>query len=322
VFKLHQQPAGQSLTEYVLPVCLVGMVALVMWQTMDANNLFQTAVSNGNHGKIVQRQLQVNTLASGVQSPTLPAQSSGFFPSGWENIPGRDYVFTLADGITYRVPTKNPEDLYEVAGFDGQTQNALATLDAFIAQLVANDPEGDDPRIPALKELSKRGHRIADAQALIESMLPPGGFAKSQDRYAFLEATQVMFEGKQVSLLDVAGSLNFFYGLDDNFNRGNEQLIVSANKSFWKHSEPHGKMDHNNPINSFMIQMNEMRDSSVLKQDPVLSTLVNDILANQIFYSSVNTLYAPDKVAVDRLQEKSETRSEDLCRLSNHIKCQ
>jgi hypothetical protein len=70
-----------------------------------------------------------------------------------------------------------------------------------------------------------------------------------------------------------------------------------------------------------MIQMNAMRDSSVLKNDPVLHTLVNDILANQIYYSSVNTLYAPDKDSVDRLQEKSETRSEDLCNVSRYIEC-
>ncbi len=317
----HRKPTGQSVTEYILPACLVGLAVLAIWQTLDVGNLFQTAFSNSNNGQMVQRQLQVNAFASGVQSGTLADQSGGFFPPGWENIAGKDYVFTLADGVTYRVPTKNPEDLFEVAGFDGQTQNALATLDAFIAQLMAIDPEGDDPRIPELKELSKRGHRIADAQALLESMLPPGGFDKARDRFAFLEKTPVMFEGKQVTLLDVAGSLNFYYGLDGNFNRANEELIVSANKTFWERSEPNSRMDHSNPINSFMIQMNAMRDSSVLKNDPVLHTLVNDILANQIYYSSVNTLYAPDKDSVDRLQEKSETRSEDLCNVSRYIEC-
>jgi hypothetical protein len=308
-------------TEYTLPACLVGLAVLAIWQTLDVGNLFQTAFSNSNNGQMVQRQLQVNAFASGVQSGTLADQSGGFFPPGWENIAGMDYVFTLADGVTYRVPTKNPEDLFEVAGFDGQTQNALATLDAFIAQLMANDPEGDDPRIPELQELSKRGHRIADAQALVESMLPPGGFDKPQDRYNFLKATPVTFEGKQMTLLDVAGSLNFYYGVSGDFNRGNPQLLIGVNQSFYKHSEPNGRMDHSNPINSYLTQMNDLRDSSILKSDPVLNTLVNDILANQIFYSSVNTLYAPDKDSVDRLQEETETRSEDLCSLSKYIEC-
>lgn len=321
MFISNCKPKGQSITEYILPIGLVGLVAVGLWQTLDAGALFQTAFSSTNNGQMVQRQLQVNAFASGIQSDSLTAQSGGFFPPGWENIPGKDYVFTLADGVTYRVPTKNPEDLFEVAGFDGQTQNALATLDAFIAQLMANDPEGDDPRIPELKELSKRGHRIAAAQALLESMLPPGGFDKAKDRYDFLENTPVMFEGKQTNLLELAGSLNYFYNLNESFNRANEQLIISANQTFWKRSEPNSRMDHNNPINSFMIQMNDMRDSPILKQDPVLHTLVNDILANQIFYSSVNTLYAPDKQSVDRLQTETETRSEDLCHLSQHIEC-
>lgn len=307
---------GQSLTEYALPILLLVVASGVIFQATSFLPAMNSNIGQTANGVVQNNRLLISTMG------TLPKGTVITPEDPFASVPGQQVSFTLADGKQYSLTMKNPEDLVVVSGGNGTTNNSLAMLDSLIAQMVANDPEGEDPRIPELKELSARGHRIADAQKLLQDNLPAEKFQRPDDRWDYLTSHFVTFEGKQISLLELGGSLNYYYGLNPSFVRYNSKPAFSVMPVWYTTYNSKIPKDTNNPINSFMSQMESLRKSNILKDDQTLSTLVNDVLSNQIFYSAENTFYAPTVEDVQQLVHDTRTDSGQLCKLSRFINCQ
>jgi hypothetical protein len=187
-----------------------------------------------------------------------------------------------------------------------------------IKELREKNPE--DARIPVLAELSARGHKIKAAQALLTSKFPPGGFKDSRERNDFLKNTRVVFEGKEQSLLDLAGQMNWFYNRSKEHNRHADEYAYGANPGFYENYRTESQNDPDALINRFMDQMVTVRNSSVM-DDPAIGALVDDVLAKQIYLSSTQTLFVPTKEDSVKLVDKTKMGANFICKISRFIQC-
>lgn len=302
---------GQNLTEFILPASITLVtVGILVSGTPLLDAMFQAlngSVNGEQQGKTIQVKA-LGSLSSPVVSQDVP------FPS----LSGKIMTFTLANGQQISINLADPEAVAEVAGGNGVTGNALSALDQLIAQLTEANPE--DPKIPPLAELSRRGHLIQEMQALVEGQFPPEGFKSPSQRDKFLAETTVTFQGKEMALIDVVRQLNYFYysSSDSYYKSGN--MVNSLVPVIYEHYKPREKDDPNVPIISFMNQLHEIRHSDQF-QDPAMQALVNEILAKQIFVSAEQTIYTPTKEQVGELVEDTEVNSKRICKLSKFHNC-
>lgn len=308
------QAPGSQLAEYVLPLSLIVVMGGVLFSATSLPDLLRQQMGNTlfaeqDGGAIKVRAM--GTLSDGMNNPAA-------FLSEWSHLPSNVLTATLADGTEVNLQLAHPEAVAETSGGRGVTQNALSALDLLIEQLRQQDP--DDPRIPPLAELSSRGHVIGDLQALIESTYPPQGFANGKERTHFYNTQTIEFNGQVMTIMEAGGQLNYFYDQNQKFNEGRDELIYGANNTFYETYKGKSTRNDDAPVISFMNQMEEIRGSELFK-DPTMKALINDVLARQIYMSSVQTLFAPTHEDVVTLVKKTRLGSDNICKVSRFVKC-
>jgi hypothetical protein len=309
-----QKASGQQIAEYVLPLGLIVVMGGVLFSATSLPDLLRQQMGNalsadGDGGAMRVRAM--GTLSNGMMPPALATE--------WSHLPSKVLTATLADGTEVNLQLANPEAVAETSGGRGITQNALSALDLLIEQLRQQDPE--DPRIPPLAELSKRGHVIGDLQALIESTYPPEGFANGKARTDFYQTQTIEFNGQVMTIMAAGGQLNYYYGINEKFNEGRDELVYEPNNGFYENYKSKKSDNHDAPVISFMNQLEAIRGSDLFK-DPTMKALINDVLARQIYMSSVQTLFAPTHEDVVTLVKKTKIGSDNICRVSRFVSCQ
>lgn len=299
--------SGQNIVEYALPLALI-VVITGAWLTVPG--LF---VSHSFNGSLQGKTLMIQPLGT-ISSSNI---TEGMVNS-YQETTGRPMQLTMRDGQTLSLRLREPEIVAEAQGGNGITENALATLDQLIAELTALNP--DDPKIPMLSQLSSHGHEIKDLQAAIEARFPPGGFEDADERTAFFQNKTIQYHGQEIPIVSVIGKLNWFFNDHPDYNTRVNEFAYEANESFFKNYRPDPKNDPTAPINRFMDQLSVIRNSQLF-QDPAMKTMVDDILARQIFLSSGQTLFAPTKRDVQTLVNRTHLNSDNLCSLSRYVSC-
>jgi hypothetical protein len=150
----YSKPQG-NMAEYILPVVLVGLVAVsgLAW-------MFQ-----GDNGQnIILKTAQGDRLSvNQTGQATLVSKQYGKNPNE------RPLMITLANGQTIQldnVPV-NLSVAVEVDGPNGTTSQILAALEQLIAQLEVN---GENPdTLSALRALATSGYGLANKQRIIEN---------------------------------------------------------------------------------------------------------------------------------------------------------
>lgn len=310
--------SGQNMVEFALPAMIIGIGVLSVMMNPAWVTAFQGEFASNNKATMDNRRLVSESYAH-ISGTNLAGEY--MFP----NVAGQEMTVPLSNGKSLKLNFKNPEDLVEVTGNDGLTTNALMALDQLIAQLTAQNP--DDPKIPVLKELSKRGYAIRDAQTLIQQMLPPGEFESLDARTAFMKGHTVNFQGQDYTLQELAGQMNWFYQKNPTYNEHARELAYGANNGgFFEGYNPNERdnVEHSDAlIIQFMNQLDTVRNDPGFSgaDGQTVQALVNDVLAKTVFLSSVQTLFVPTKADQSTLVEKTDLSSRSICHFSRFASC-
>lgn len=305
---------GQNLTEYTLPIVLVVIASGAMLFGPNLANTMLGQINNANSGELEGKSIRIKSLGDVNKIPGVVIPQDNEF----SNLPGKSYTVTLSNGQTVSLNMADPEAVAEIMGGNGITGNSLSALDQLIEDLRTKDPS--DPKIPMLSALSEKGRTIRDLQALIEAKLPPGGFENPEARTHFYDTTTIHYNGEDIPISSIAGKLNWFYNDHPDYNTNHQELAYEANLLFYDGYKPDAGHDPTAPINQFMDQLSAIRNSDLF-QDPAMKSLVNEVLAKQIFLSSVQTLFAPTKADVVTLVERTGISSDKLCKVSSAVSC-
>jgi hypothetical protein len=225
----------------------------------------------------------------------------------------------------------DPAQIPETSGGSGMTHNAWAALDSIITQLEVSS-NGTDPAIGPLRELANRGKKIRDIQALIESTFPPEGFPDAGARSQFLRSHNITLDGQTVSLQSALDKLSAFgidstsfYSFDPNTNETPPQAerIRESYNNLMSNGVSDGSMlsQGQNPyLYDFMMQYQQVKNLGLLA-DPTLNDLITNVLAKQIYVSSMSTKHAGAKTELVNLVNVTGTGANGICQLSNATDC-
>ncbi|MGE0200850.1 MAG: hypothetical protein AB7P76_07775 [Candidatus Melainabacteria bacterium] len=163
---------GQSLAEMALGTALVAIVLIPVLSVLGGltNDIFGNALQNNPKPVVASVPIQTTpapTADPGTVSPVTPPVPV----TPVAGAPGSVSV-TLADGTVLTMPNypNNISNIVETTGANGATDVMLAQLDAMLAQLQASG-NADPETVSRLQELSNLGHRMANAEALVENAL-------------------------------------------------------------------------------------------------------------------------------------------------------
>lgn len=146
-----------NLAEYILPVAMIGLVALGgltwLWQGNQAE-------------KAIMRSVQGDQITQDQSGQTaLVSKKFGQNP----NDGALRYQLPNGKWVELQNVPLNPALSVEVDGVNGTTTKILAVIDQMISQL--EQSEGDPDSINALKNLATQGYNLAGAEKRVEELL-------------------------------------------------------------------------------------------------------------------------------------------------------
>lgn len=335
--------AGQSLSEYLLPVGLVCILAISFANMVGGNitDLFGSMITKNSSS----RSIPTTTVATGNTRRT----STLGIPTSVANVPPGLQAFkqVSVDMGNGKVLTLNYTMPAETVGGNGNskvTENALFMLDQIVSQLEEEGLETPE-NIEMLRKLSELGHDIKGIQQLVQNKMPAEGFQSAEEQWTYLNANTIELNGKSISLLEALKKLNID-GTSSRFKTKTEFLSALANPDLRKPSSMDGSINNLNannftnwsisyftsseplkqnamkqPLTAFMQQLANIRSAGILK-NPVLAELVQNQLSRQIFDASNQTIFAPSSAEVQDLANVSKTNANHICTISQYSSCQ
>jgi hypothetical protein len=321
-----KRATGQSLAQYGLVVGLVSIVAIGSLVDLGgwANRLIRNTIRTGqappaSAGTPASPSTGTPVVAVTPAPVLIPPSMTGLGPV-------RQYTLPLRNGQTLTVPLVDPEAAAETGGVNGVTRNALGSLDSVIAQL-ERLPQENPRLLPALQELSRRGHIIQEAQDLIARNLPVEGFANSDARFNHLQETYVQFKGKELNLATLDRQLGLRgLGFGPDSMIAHSELVanyINENIDMVLNGAPASEVanpDITPLLYDFLDQYQTVQSSGLL-EDPVLKQLVGDQLTCQIAVSSIATTSVGDKSNMKKLVQLTQSGAKGLCELSHATDC-
>lgn len=306
--------SGQNLSEYLLPLALVGIIGIVSLSSIagNLNGMFTNMI--GTAKKPISSPGNTNAPANSVSNP---------FP----NLPGKLVTVDLGNGKSITLNIANPQAVAESTGGYGVTENSLAVIQQLIDQL---KEQGEDPaKIAELEKLALAGQKIKDLQKQIEAKFPAEGFATAQARFDFLRdpANSIVVDGKTISLLMASyqlspGILNTQESTVENDLRDYNHFSAYYNDNYGgKYDLNYRDTFNDGPVSLFLKQLSTVESSGILN-NPALKQLVKEELSTQIYNAAIQTTQVPTRAQVGALVEITRNSSNDICSLSNTITCQ
>lgn len=286
------QRPGQNLTEFILPLSLVGILGIMALTTL------------GN---------QVSGLFTGVVShkpPQASAASQGLNPAlqqfmvngvAFPQLPQVSKTLRLGNGKELTVSMASPVAAAETAGSKGVTINAIAAMQQILNKLIAEG--APEAQISELQKLIDQSKRIANLEGAIQAKFPPNGFANASEQYAFLKNNTIQWEGQTLSLLDATAVIN--YAPSDFFqSQAKYNLLMKQREDSTTRQQAAGTYttvykdnltsdSGGNVINSFSQQLKRVEDSGLFRDNPELESFIEGDLALQISVSANQLIIVP-----------------------------
>jgi Flp pilus assembly pilin Flp len=328
---------GQTLSEYALALCLVGVVAIVGLVNLSGsvNGLFDSMISSKSSGQEDNITADVGgglgnplpgtggTLNLGTGSSSSGLLASFNYKTPFSNLPGSQMEIDLGSKGKFNFNIADFKATAEAAGGSGATLNAVALIQQLLDQLEKNPELADPESIDALKELSRRGYLLASMQDKVQNLLGGQVFTTSKEKAEFVSTAKIDLGdglGEQ-KLSDVA--LYFDAGF---YLPSGAQGLPSYPGGYRMQEFDQGKFTDPGtaPASTqyFMQQMETVRSSKFMLENPVLRDLVINAASKQIFLSSLSTPYVMSGAEVGELSEITDTRAKVICTASKNNDCQ
>lgn len=306
--------SGQSLSEYVLPVCLVALIGIT------GLKLLGDLVSGGLNSVVP------GTSQSGSKAVALTNNSNSAL-NPYPSLPAQSLSIKLANGKTIPLQITDMAAVAEAAGGNGVTTSALAAIDNLIAEMVK--AEGDPDQISALRKLSEEGHKIKELQKAVSDIFPAEGFKNYFEISGFAKTKTVMVDGQEISMIEAAKRLRLDSITVQLGSIGDPHVDLNILEKDLSHAmEDYNNGKYNNQqipehsLASFLKQLSNVKASGLFEQNPGLEALVKDNLSKAIMLSSFQTVTAPTKDDMKQLITITKHRSNDICTVSKAMTCQ
>jgi hypothetical protein len=156
----YSKPQG-NMAEYILPVAMIGLVAIGGLTWLWQGNQAETAIMRGAQGERLTKNQSGQTALVSKQFGQNPNDGT------------LRYQLPNGKWIELQNVPMNPALSVEVDGVNGTTNKMLAVIEQIIAQLEKSG--GDPDAINALKTLATQGYAIAGAEKRVEELLAQCG---------------------------------------------------------------------------------------------------------------------------------------------------
>ncbi|MBY0403808.1 MAG: hypothetical protein K2X66_07900 [Cyanobacteria bacterium] len=324
VFPFSLKSTGQSLTEYALPVALVGILGVATLSLLGSqiSGMFSSSIGT-----------KPTVSVSGV--PKIPSNLSvvSSMGSALANLPGKMLVVPLGNGQTLRLNYIESGVAAEAAGPNGVTQNSLAGLQQIIQQF-EQMPNPDAGVIASLKQLAQKGYETQMLQKVYSDFLKSGGSAPDQEKinsnYSvmqdYFKPTLTLPDGSKMSLFELRSHIG-----SNMTNSSTAKLPPSSfGKSFeslFARARSSDKDINNVPldakgINGFTARLAQIEKDGTFEKYPGLKPLVVEVLGKDLYVAAFSTAVSNDLDAVQGFTQRVGWRSDDICATSRATSCQ
>ncbi|MBY0403179.1 MAG: hypothetical protein K2X66_04715 [Cyanobacteria bacterium] len=327
---------GQTLSEYALALCLIGVVAIVGLVNLSGsvNGLFDNMISNKSRGVEDNFTPDVGggsgsplpgsggTLNLGTVSSSSGLLASFNYKTPFSNLPGSQMEIDLGSKGKFNFNIADFKATAEAAGGSGVTLNAIALIQQLLDQLEKNPELADPASIDALKELSRRGYQLAGLQDKVQNLLGGQVFTTSKEKAEFISTAKIdLGDGKgEQKLSDVALYFDSGFYLPS----GSQGLpTFQGGRSMMQFDQSLFTDPGTAPVSTqyFMQQMERVRSSKFMLDNPVLRDLVINAASKQIFVSSLSTPYVMSGAEVGELSKITDSRAKVICSASKNNDC-
>jgi Flp pilus assembly pilin Flp len=326
---------GQTLSEYALALSLVGVVAVVglvnLSGTLDGlfDNMISTRSSglsasridvSGSRGKGLGNLGGNTTRGTGSSSSGLVANFNANTP--FSNLPGSQMEIDLGSKGKFTFNMADFKATGESTGGSGVTLNANALINQLLNQLEEKPELADPGSIHALKELSRRGYQLAGMQEKVQNLLGGKVFNTTAEKAKFVASSNIdLGDGRgPQKLSDVALYFDSAFYLPPGL-----EAFPSFSSGYRSQEFDQASFNgsQNAPVTTsyFMQQMEVVRNSKFMMENPVLRDLVINAASRQIFLSSLSTPYLMSGAEVGELAQTTDSRAQVICTASNNTNC-
>jgi Flp pilus assembly pilin Flp len=324
LFPIPLKSSGQSLTEYALPIALVGILGVATLSLLGSqvSGMFSSSIGT-------KSPVSVSGLSQ------IPANSSATnsMGSSLANLPGKMMVVPLGNGQTLRLNYIDPGIAAEAAGPNGVTQNSLAGLEQIIQQF-EQMPTPDTGVIASLKQLAQKGYETQMYQKVYSDFLKSGGSAPDQEtinsNYSLMQdyfnSKIPLPDGSKISLHELRthigsnmSATSLARQQPSYFASGFEGLIARSRSS--DKENIYVPLDAKG-INGFASRLAQIEKDGTFEKYPGLKPLVVDVLGKDLYLAAFSTAVSNDLSAVQGFTQRVGWRSDDICATSRATSCQ
>ncbi|MBY0403180.1 MAG: hypothetical protein K2X66_04720 [Cyanobacteria bacterium] len=334
-FNTEYVALGQALSDYGLVIALVILVSTI--GLTNFSSIFQDLFGNkvSSPLAVTNTSMAVNTEATGTNGGVFRSNGNASPSSGkttltpafnyqapYSELPGTVMEIDLGSKGKFVFNNANPQSVAESNGGAGMTRNANSLIQQLVDQLEDRPGAIAPQTLQDLKDLSRKGYELANVQRSLQEQIPPESLINYQDHASSLYGLSVKLNNgaSEKQMLELAKDLNPL------FNYSDSQTLpkfdsMDLSMSVFDSGGMKGDPSIPSTTANFLAQVNRVRNSDFLRENPQLKAVVIDMAARQIYLSASATPYFLNPDALGKLVDTSETRSKDICNASKNNNC-